>query len=226
MKSWFVLLLSCVLLACDSRQSEPDTPEGDSTREKRPQDESGRVAEAFEAYRRAILDGDGEAAYGLVDDETHRYYAEMLGHVLDSPREQVEQLGFMDRMMVLIIRHQVEAGRLLEMDGAGLFRHAVDQGWVGKASVENLSIGQVEFDGDTATAAAMAEGRESGMTFQFRQRDGRWAMSLVDLLGQAEEAMRQAVERSGMGENEFILAVIEQASGKAPTDSVWQAVRP
>ena len=71
---------------------------------------------------------------------------------------------FVDRLLIVTMRHELPAAELEGMDLEGLLKHAIDAGWIGKQSIMGLGIGEITVDGDQATAVAVTPAQTTGTT--------------------------------------------------------------
>lgn len=74
-------------------------------------DEAG-VRKAFAQYRTALMKKDGASAADAVDTETLAYDDKMRGMALSAEADSVKKLGFLDRLMVLRLRRDVQLEKL------------------------------------------------------------------------------------------------------------------
>ena len=125
------------------------------------EDEAEAVRRLFERYKVALLQGEGELASELVDADTLTYFDEIRKLTLGGDEEAVRQRPFVDRLLIITMRHELPAATLEQMELADLLQHAVEAGWIGKQSIAQLSIGAIEIDGDEATGAAVTTGVHS-----------------------------------------------------------------
>ncbi|MBN1952703.1 MAG: hypothetical protein JW801_15990 [Bacteroidales bacterium] len=189
-------------------------------------DDEQDIRSCFEGYRSAILAAQGEKALDWVDKSTIRYYERMLELVFTADKTTVEQLGFMDRMMVLTIRYRVDPELLRRMDGKSLFIYAVNQGMIGKNSVSGLELGNVKVSGDSAKGIMESNGQASPYFFQFdREADG-WKIDLTSVMKPAEDALCAYLKAQDIQENDFIFMALEMLGENPPGESLWDPVSP
>lgn len=217
-----IILLS---LACSPRNEpkpESNPKEIAVTSPPTPEEDAEAVLASFEEYRQALLSKDGGNAVLHVDGDTIHYYEDMRKAALHSPRSDVEALGLMDRLMVLMLRLRVPKVELEGMDGTSMFVYAVDNGWIGAESVQRLQLGSPKPVGDTARAPVMSNGQETPMKALFNRETGEWKVNLPSLSALAEPAFKHLAEQSGYEENEFLFLLLQQVTGKRPTEDVWE----
>ena len=94
-----------------------------------------------------------------MDQETFAYFEEIKDLTLHGAEDAVRQRPFVDRLLVVTMRHELPPQDLEGMDLEGLLKHAIDAGWIGKQSIMGLGIGEITIAGDEATAVAITPGR-------------------------------------------------------------------
>jgi hypothetical protein len=182
------------------------------------------VREAFENYKSSILNNNGNEAVKYVDSRTIEYYSHILDLVKNADSAKVESLPFLDRLLVLSIRHRTSKENILSLDGKGLLILAIENGMVGKSSVENNSIGKVTIDDSFARGQFVFNGQEEQIYFDFYKEDGQWKLDLTSLFPLSAQVLEQLIYEDGQDENEFLFTFLEMVTGKKPGAEIWQPV--
>ena len=218
-----------VVVAATPLGAQPTTPEvvpegGDA---------EAAVRATFEAYRQALIAGDGERAAALVDRATGDYYRELKRLVLDGSAEDVRRRTFVDRFLVVAFRHQFDAAELTGMELADVIVRAMEIGWINSAAIEQLAVGAVRIDGDEAYAAARTraslEDPELGggideMEYRFAKEGGIWKFRFSALVSSIDEVMRNLAEQLGAEEDDLIFTLVESLTGVEVLPEVWDAI--
>ena len=176
----------------------------------------------FDAYKRAVLESDGESAVEQVTKGTIEYYANVLDLVFEASAEKTRALPLVDRITVLLIRARVEPERLRQMDGRQLFIYAIDHGMVGKSSVIRSDLGDVAISGDYAIGDALSAGKRSGIQWRFYREGGRWRMDVTSVMTAANIALLQVIRDSGEEENQFVQKLVAMTLGRDPGEDIWE----
>lgn len=187
----------------------------------RAQDEE-LVRRAFAAYKTAILQQDGESAVALVNKATLEYYAHMMDMALEAPEPDVRRLTPVNKIMVLSLRHRVPIGDLRSMTPERLVTYAVDEGWIGKNSVIDSEIGDVQVFNTDASADYIKGGDPTPLKYRFSKENGDWKIDLTALMPMADQAMSTMIKERGFDEDAFIVSVLESVSGMKVSPSLWQ----
>lgn len=187
--------------------------------------EEKRVKATFENYKTAILNNKGEEAAQHVDSRTLQYYADILELVKTADSLKVASLTLLDRLMVLSVRHRTPREQILSYDGRQLFIYAVQEGMVGKESVQRNAVGEVNVDDSFAKGRFISNGNETPFFFHFYKEDKKWRLDLTSLFPLSEAAFHQMVKESEMSENEFILLILSLVSNETPQSDLWQPIK-
>jgi hypothetical protein len=187
-----------------------------------PQSEEELIRQAFVTYKGAILQQQGQAAVRVVNKATVQYYARMKALALEGEEKEVRELTPMNKLMVLSLRHRVSADELRSMTPEEVFSYAVDRGWIGKNSVLDSDIGQLQIFGNDANAEYVKNEKPTPLRYRFTKEDGEWKIDLTALMPVADQAMRMLIKKEGLDEDAFIVSLIESVSGKKALLSIWQ----
>ncbi len=188
-------------------------------------DDSADVHAAFDAYKNAMMAGEGDAAVNAIAQSTFDYYADVRDTALYGDETQVKALGTVDLLMVLMLRTRMEPAQLEGMSGEGLVRHAIVEGWVGKNSAAGLTIGDVTVDGNRADAVIITNDQPSDLLMTFAKEKGNWKLDLVSMMALAESALEMLI---GTGEQRIagLGALMQQINGEPLGPEAWQPMIP
>ncbi len=186
--------------------------------------EAKLVQKSFDDYKSAILNDKGEEAVNFVDSRTIKYYSEILDKSKNADSTTVSSMGLMDKLMVLTIRHKTSKQDILSFDGKGLLVYAINEGMVGKGSVMNTSIGEVEIDGTFAKGQFISNGEIAPFHFNFYKEDNAWKVDLTSIFSIGTTAFRTMQKESGYEENEYLFMLLEYMTGKKPGVEIWNTI--
>lgn len=201
--------LVILVFACGSQSVQAET-------------EEQLVEQAFNGYKSAIMNDQGEAAADLLSSSTVDYYEDMRDLALYAPQDELRQQSTGNLAQALLMRYQIPAQELRNMSGHALLVYAVAHGWVGKNSVAPFTVSSVQVVGSTAVADIVSD-RQSGMgQFRFQKEDGSWKLDLVPLMQAASVHFDNLVKQQGGTRERFILSMIAAASGRQVDPSIWE----
>jgi hypothetical protein len=180
------------------------------------------VRATFERYKKAVLAHDGQKAVAEIDEQTLDYYARMRTAALTAP--DIHGLSLLDKLMIVRLRHELSPDQLSAMDGRALLAYAIGKGWVGDASVQRGGIGEVKVAGSTARGTMTLGGKPTPAQLAFRKSKRGWLIDLMPLLAGAEPALRQLQKNAKLSEDELVLKMIEEATGRPVPAGVWQPI--
>lgn len=184
------------------------------------------VRKSFLDYKTAILTADGDAAAAVVTRDSQAYFRQLADQALTLDRDALHRIHLSDRIYAMLLRHSLEAAELQRMTGSDVVSFAVDEGWIGKDGASRLQLGNYQVDGDTATGTILqADGSETTFKMQFAKENGRWLLDLAALMNLTRVAFEYAVQQSGLGEDEFVLLMLEQGTGRRPGPEIWSPPR-
>jgi hypothetical protein len=186
------------------------------------QSEGELIRQAFLTYKAAILQQQGQSAVPLVNRATLQYYARMKALALEGQEKEVRQLTPVNKAIVLLLRHRIPVGDLRGMTPEEVIIHAVNQGWIGKNSVLDSDIGQLQVFGNDASAEYVKSGKPTPLKYRFTKEDGKWKIYLTALTPLADQAMSMLIKKEGLDEDTFIIGIIESVSGKKVLPTIWQ----
>lgn len=183
------------------------------------------VKEAFYKYKESILNQQGETAAGMVNKKTLFYYNDVLEASKNADSVSIENAGFFKKFMVLSVRHRLSPEDLFGMTGKTLFEHGVNQGWIGKESVQGIETGTIEEDGNNAMVQMFQNGKEVPYFFQFEKENGQWLLDLTSIMETSEVALKEYLKENDLNENQFILQVLEMVTGSTLSNAVWHPLK-
>ncbi len=93
----------------------------------------------------------------------------------------IDRMNILDKLTVLTARHYISDEKLLVMDGSSFLKYAIDQGMVGKNSVMNIEVDEVEVNGSFAKARLYSNGVKSPAFFEFNKEKGKWKIDITSV---------------------------------------------
>jgi hypothetical protein len=190
-------------------------------------DDTAAIKDLFNRYKSALLTGDGATAARLVDRETFAYFEEIKGLALDGTEDAVRQRPFVDRLLIVTMRHELPKEELQSMDLEGLLKHAIDAGWIGKQSIMGLGIGAITVNGDEATAVAITPTQSPGaqasseLQYRFVREAAEWRFGFRSLVTSINTMISQLTGQMGTDQDALIFVLVEQISGRKVLPEVW-----
>ncbi|MEO3430093.1 hypothetical protein AAFN88_14630 [Pelagibius sp. CAU 1746] len=180
------------------------------------------VKESFLAYKVAILEADGEAAASVVTQNSRDYFRNLANHALTLDRAGLHEIHLTDRLYAMLLRHNLDRTQLQQMSGDQIVSYAVDHGWIGRSGASQLRLGHYQIEGDRASGTILRpDGLKSAFKMEFVREGGKWLLDLVALMDLTRTAFEYSVQQSGLGEDEFVLLMLEQGTGVKPGPEIW-----
>ena len=183
------------------------------------------IRDVFRAYRTAILEGKGEDAADLLCQSTLDYFDRMRILALDGDAAAVQATALVDQMQTMLFRLRVPAKTLETLSAKGLIAYSVEQGWIGKKSVQKVTPGKVQTEKDGALLHVNVDGEDAGPAFRFYREAKGWRLDLVPTLKATDGVLRSTALRAGVSHNEYILKVMSLALDTEIGDEAWEPLR-
>lgn len=218
----FILITCLALLGCENS----DSADAEATAPPKPtlEQDQQAVKDVFEAYRFALVHGDGDTAANNVSTGTIAQYEKRLELALTATKEQLQNEKLSDRLSALMLRHRMMPHKLREMDGRSIFAHAVDYGWIGREVVEKWNVRSVAVDGDRAAAQAGVDDSEGTRLFHFLRENGSWKLNLLATSQQTDLVLASQAREIGITNDELLFRILAGTTGRPPSDSIWEPV--
>ncbi len=183
------------------------------------------VRKAFENYKSAIMNDKGEEAVNYVDNNTIKYYADILEVAKTADSAKIETLNILDKLMVFSIRHRTSKEDILSFDGKSLLIYAIKSGMVGKSSVANNAIGDITIDKESAKGQFMVRGQKVPMYSDFHKENNQWKMDLTSLFPISTMAFKKMADDSGENQNDYLFSILELITNKKPGSEIWKSIK-
>jgi len=188
------------------------------------QGEKEKVKQAFKNYKQAILNDEGSKAVSYTDSKTLKYYNTALHKIKHADSLDLINMKRLDRFTVLAIRYRANKDEIMKFNGRSLFEYAINAGMVGKGSVMNNTIGDVEINGNTAKGRLLVNEAVTPFQLHFNKESGRWKVDITSIFPVAENAFDKMIKNSSMDENMYLMMILSMMSNEAPKNEVWKAV--
>lgn len=192
---FFLITLNALLLVSACSQSEngagskdpsnPNAPaagRGDISKDltaNLPDDQ--QIQKLMENYTKAVLEGNGALAAGLVTASTLEQYAGFYDKVLHANAEEVKAMDVADRINVLHCRMRKTLADMKKVKPESFFKDGVQGGYLDKASLgAGMKMGQLQVNGDKAQAhIILGDTRYQNSLLHFvKEKDG-WKLDLA-----------------------------------------------
>lgn len=215
MKKLIFLLLPMLLIFSCKTEPTKDTPP--------PLTDVEQVKECYRKYKEGIIKGSGIEVMAQVSKKSLDYYSEMLRYAKGADSTAIADSGLTEKFTILQTRQRIDNDVLAKMSDEAYFIYVVEQGMIGKASVEKVEMGSVFVEGSTAKGDIIMEGKPQDIfKFQFiKQADG-WKIDLLNLMVISSDGLKAEIERSPLSEQEYILKVLEVITRKTRKDDLWK----
>jgi hypothetical protein len=183
------------------------------------------VKRAFANYKKALGQGNGVEAAKGVDRNTLSYYNNLLKRSIYADSAEVQNLDFIDKLMVLTVRHKIPAGEIFQLERRDFFTYAVEKGIVAKTLAAGAEIGKVYIDGNAAKGQLVSLGEVSPLYFYFNKEAGTWKLDLTPLFPLINKGFKEMLVQNGTTESEYIFTALQNLTGKPASREIWNALK-
>lgn len=180
------------------------------------------VRECFDQYRTALLHDKGKLALRLVSESTIEYYGRVRDLALYGRAKELRDQSLMTQLVVLLLRHRLDADQLAAMTPADLFVATVDQGMTGKSDMSALRVKRIKMERPDIAFAEIAVGASAGMYIRFVKEKNKWRLDVLSLLQIAEVANQAWREQQGFEDAQYLAMAIETLTHKKLTKKSWE----
>lgn len=199
--------LAVLLTACTATPSSPSaatTPTADQT---------PAVKAAYDNYRKAALDKNGDAAAAVVAKPVLDFYVDAAKKALTATDTDLAGTPATTRIVVYTLRAEFEPDVLRAASGRELVKFAIDQGLISEQSVTNFELGAVTVTGDSAQGEAIRRGQQTPLKYAFTRENGEWKLDLMPLLDMGNGALEDLAKQRQTTVDKLIDATLAQKYG-------------
>lgn len=214
-----IVILGQVLISdCDTKPEGKANPDNTQTPAK-------EIIEAYDNYKNAVSNADGQKAAGLVAGKTIQYYNALIGLVLEADSGKLILTGPLEKFTVLAIRQTVDWKILRTMEGKDLFAYAIANGMIGKG-ISKTTIGNIELKNDAlARAELLIEGKQTNKFTYFYREEGRWRVDLMEQFKENELSLRKTIYQPNLSETQCLVLFYKKTFGVNPGKEIWLPVK-
>jgi hypothetical protein len=183
------------------------------------------IQKAFDNYKSAVLNNNGEEAVRYINNKTLEYYGYILDKVKTANKSEVNKLSIFYKITILSIRHRIPKEEILSFDNRKLFIYLINHEMVGKSSFAENSIAQIIITGNFALAKILAGDKLSPYSLQFQNENGQWKIDLTSLSPLVSVEIEKKMKESGYNENKFIFSILTNLTGRKPDKKIWKPIK-
>lgn len=183
--------------------------------------EVSAVRSAYDEFKESTLSSKGAISAGRVTKATLEYYDEIRRAALTTTRENLQRMSLDKQILVLRMRMSLSHSDLKKMSGKDLFAYAVDQGWIANKRAREEDITDIKVTGNRAQAHGTISGQTTNQLVHFIKEDGAWKYDMIQVLNGIGPLFDDLHRQSGLGKEMFVSRIIENVTGRKPTDVDW-----
>lgn len=187
----------------------------------------GEVEASFEAYKRALVAGDGATASRLTASDTHAFLDQTLDRALTMEEVELRALPLLDQISVLMLRHNMKPEQLRQMKDGDPIAYAVEKQTFDMNEVQKLEAAEFTVTGSQAQAPlSNLKGSPIPVNVHFKEEGGTWRFDLLSSIApfralfDAQAAMFQGLQTTD-GKSGVVPLIIHLLTGRAPDPNIW-----
>lgn len=187
----------------------------------------GEVQASFEAYKRALVAGDGATASRLTASDTHAFLDQTLDRALTMEEVELRALPLLDQISVLMLRHNMKPEQLRQMKDGDPIAYAVEKQTFDMNEVQKLEAAEFTVTGSQAQAPlSNLKGSPIPVNVHFKEEGGTWRFDLLSSIApfralfDAQAAMFQGLQTTD-GKSGVVPLIIHLLTGRAPDPNIW-----
>lgn len=186
------------------------------------QAEAAEVRATYDQINAAFNASDGKTVVSLLNQKSIDQYDRYTQLARTGTREQIKALPAAERSEIVTIRHRLTRSELEGLDGRGYIILATGRGWYAAGEYEEpMELGKIRFQGSSATADILIDGKPSGYYYDFDLIDGVWKLDWVRIDEFINWQIAAQAELSHMSEDAVIMQIESEQSGKKVPASIW-----
>lgn len=179
------------------------------------------VHRCFAAYRDRVGAADGTAVAALVSAQTHQFFGSLRDIALMGDRETVAGLPIYRKIQALALRATIPAKDLEAMSEEEVFAAVVSRGWIDGSMLNEIELGEIEGDTNSAVAALTEAGEDTDQGISFVREEDHWRVDLFQALGESDRFEKTEMIRLGMSEEDYVMMRLNEYTGEEVPVNVW-----
>tara|TARA_B100001250_G_scaffold77249_1_gene63328 strand:+ start:1512 stop:2150 length:639 start_codon:yes stop_codon:yes gene_type:complete len=144
--------------------------------------ESELIKQVYENYRYVILNDSGDNAAKYFDNNSIKWYSDILYHIKNASRDDVNKLNIIQKFTVLIVRGLATEDQISSFDAKSLIVFIINNGLIDKGSVEGKSINNIIINDQFASAEILLNGKNNNSKVEFRKENEKWKLDFTSLI--------------------------------------------
>ncbi len=192
--------------------------------------EEDEVKGSFSKYMNALLHHDGATVAQLISKETFKKTDQFKDLALYGTSQDLEELNSYELFSVLALRQRIEPQQLIKMSAKEITQLTYDKGWNSRKAAETISALNEKISqkvnitsNTTSTLTLYLDNKELPPPFPFVKEEGIWKIDQASLFPHQNKNLEIFIEKQGKTKKETLLQMLEKATGKKPSDKIWEA---
>jgi hypothetical protein len=168
---------------------------------------------------------DGETAASLFTASSIERYRPLIKLGLDGKKKDLEGLDAWDLSEVFLMRICATRKELEALDPRAYVVHATSQGWYVTGESQTAEPGKIRITGEKATVHFYDGSKPTGDTGTFLKEGGVWKWDEESWRAGFNTYARLSAAEVGVTVPEFLIADIEDRTGKTAPKNIWDPMK-
>jgi hypothetical protein len=189
------------------------------------QSPESKIQKTFLLYKDSILASSAENAVLYLDSDTVKYYDKLITDSLYVSKETLTKRPILNKFLILRLRLSFTKDELQKMDGNTLLKKAIELGWIGKDSVDNVELGNIHLLSDHSYKVEVnSNGMKTGDYLYFTKESGMYKLNLAKTISWTEKRILSTIKMIRQSESEYLDFMIKTISGRILEEKDWQPI--
>lgn len=186
-----------------------------------------QIAAAFEDYRNAVVNDDGQKAARFVTRQIFDYFGKVRDWALYADKQRTQNLPFTDQVTVLRLRAATKPDELAASSGKALFIRSVQEGWLEKEYLQKVELGETQVDEKAKTALLVQNinGHRAPGLIEFQREKRRWKLNAYSLLLGSSFVFEHSLRTTKTPKEELIRTAMAGIAGREFDPAWWEPLR-
>jgi hypothetical protein len=189
-------------------------------------DPRAQIAAAFARYQAALAAGDADGVIAVTSPDSIVYFGQYLrDHALHRTREEMQPRSIWEQYCILTYRDVLGAPFLRTASHAAIYAELVHQHLL-LFEVKGRTLGPISFEGKSADAALLKDGKPTGTSIMFDCSTGPWTVATHSNVRYALYGLHDLQAEGQVDKTEFVARLFERLRGKPLDEALWEPQGP
>lgn len=191
------------------------------------QSEKKLIKNAFEAYKKAALNGNWRDAADYLDGKTKRFYGSMLDKVKSAEPVFLQKQPTLHKLIVFATRLTATKEEILSFDQSSFIAYCDKIGLTQAKFIKDCTLGKIYVSPDYASGELVTRDKTNSYPVYFHNDKGHWRLDLASMLTTKVLGLGDSEDIKKMGEDLYLIWALNKLGIKvAGLEMWWPTIRP